>query len=168
MRRIANTMSEFRRQLTESANRRTKSLGAVASSASKQAKTEYRTGGYTIVELITAMTVGVIIMGSAFLILVSQLHLSQRGRDLVLMNSYVENKIESMRSKGYLGLSNGTTNIGSELPTELALPATGTMEITTSSTGLKKIDIDINYNDQGTNRVYLYTTYVGELGVGQY
>ena len=124
--------------------------------------------GFTIIELVTAMTVGIIIMGSAFLILVSQLHLSQRGRDLVLMNSYVENKIESLRSKGYSGINNGTANISDELPSELALPATGTLEITAPSTGLKKIDIDINYNDQGTNRVYSYTTYVGELGVGQY
>lgn len=124
--------------------------------------------GFTIVELIVAMVVGTIVVASASLIIISQVHLSQRGRDLIILNAYVENKIESLRSIGYLGLSDGTTDIAGELPAELNAPRSGTLQISPQSTGLKKIDVSISYNDQGANRIYSYSTFLGELGVGQY
>lgn len=114
------------------------------------------------------MVVGAIMMGSAILILTSGQRLAQRHRDLVVANAYVEQKIEALRSTGFLGLSSGTTDVTSEMPTELKLPRSGSLQIATPSSGLKKIDMSITYNDQGTSRTYTYTTYIGELGVGQY
>lgn len=136
--------------------------------------TKYKSGsghkdkGFTIVEIIVAITIGAITIGSAFLILTSQLHLSQRARDLTVVNAYVENKVESLRSLGFLGLSDGSTNVSSELPSELSSPRSGTVQISSFSSSIKKVDVTVNYNDQGTNRTYSYTTYIGELGVGQY
>ena len=124
--------------------------------------------GFTIVESIVAMIVGAIMIGSATLILTSGQRLSQRHRDLVIANAFVEQKVEALRSLGFLGLSDGTTNITSEMPSELNSPRSGSLQISTPSGGLKKIDLSITYNDQGTNRTYAYTTYIGELGVGQY
>lgn len=124
--------------------------------------------GFTIVELAVAIVVGAIIVGSAATIVVSHIHLSQRGRDLVVLNSYVENKIESVRSAGFSTLSNGSTSLSSELPPELSPPRSGTVTISDQSTGIKRVDISITYNDRGQSRTYSYVTYVGELGVGQY
>jgi type II secretory pathway pseudopilin PulG len=124
--------------------------------------------GLTIVELIVAIVVGSIIVGGVSLIVGSQVHLSQRGRDLVIANAYAEQKIESLRSAGYLGLTDGTTDVSGELPTELNNPRNGSLVISSPSAGIKKVDLTINYNDQGSSRTYLYTTFVGELGVGQY
>jgi len=125
-------------------------------------------GGFTIVELIVAIVVGSIVCSAAIMLVVSHLHLSQQSRDIVLANAYVENKVESLRSIGYSGLSDGTTDLTSDLPTELNSPRSGSQVITSQSDGLKKVVISITYNDQGTNRTYSYSTYIGELGVGQY
>jgi len=125
-------------------------------------------GGFTIVELIVAIVVGSIICSAAIMLVVSHLHLSQQSRDIVLANAFVENKVESLRSIGYSGLSDGTTDITSELPTELNQPKSGSQVITSESDGLKRVVISVTYNDQGANRTYSYTTFVGELGVGQY
>ena len=124
--------------------------------------------GFTIVELIVATIVGSIIVGGVSLIIASQVHLSQRGRDLVIANAYVEHKIEALRSIGFLGLTDGSTSITTELPVELNSPRSGTLQISSFSSAIKKVDISLTYNDQGINRTYSYTTYVGELGVGQY
>lgn len=124
--------------------------------------------GFTIAELVIGIAVGAIIVSSATLLLTSHLHLSQRSRDLVIANSFVEHKVESLRSIGFLGLANATTDITSEMPSELSTPRSGTLQISAQSTAVKKIDISLTYNDQGATRTYTYTTYVGELGVGQY
>lgn len=127
-----------------------------------------KSDGFTIVELLVAIIVGAIIIGAATGIIVSQTHISQRGRDLIIANAYLENRIESLRSAGFAALSIGTTDITSDLPIELNSPRNGNIVITSQSSAVKKILINISYNDQGTSRSYSYTTYIGELGVGQY
>lgn len=124
--------------------------------------------GFTIIELIVAIAISSIIVSGASLIIGSQIHLSQRGRDLVLSNAFAEKKVESLRSVGFLGLSNGTTDITAELPTELNTPRSSSLVISSYSSATKKVVLTLTYNDQGTARTYTYTTFVGELGVGQY
>ncbi|HLB66368.1 MAG TPA: prepilin-type N-terminal cleavage/methylation domain-containing protein [Candidatus Saccharimonadales bacterium] len=124
--------------------------------------------GFTLVELLMAIIVGAIFAGGANLIIVQQSHLSQRGRDLVLANSFVEGKIESLRSIGFGGLNTGSTDITTELPDDLKAPHSGSLEITNFSSSIKKAVLSLTYNDQGSARSYSYTTYIGELGVGQY
>lgn len=127
-----------------------------------------RPEGFTIVELIVGVVVGSLIVGGVSLIIANQVHLAQRGRDLVITNAFVERKVESLRSIGFLGLSNGITDITNELPNELNPPKSAHQQISTFSTAVKKVDISVTYNDQGASRTYTYTTYIGELGVGQY
>ena|SRR3989344_349773 len=128
--------------------------------------------GLTIVELIVTMLVGAILITSAILLYTSAGRISQRHRDVVVANAFVEKKVEALRSAGYLSLTDGTTDITSEMPAELQTPRSGSLQISPAvigaTTGLKKIDITLTYNDQGTSRTYDYTTYIGELGVGQY
>lgn len=123
--------------------------------------------GFSTVELIVASILAAIIMASASLIIGNYSHLSTRSRNLVLANSFVEAKVEALRSVGYNGLTNGTTDISNELPVELSTPRSGSLEISAPAGGLKQVDIDITYSDQGTARSYSYRTYIGELGVGQ-
>ena len=123
--------------------------------------------GFSIVELILAIVVGVGFIAGMDVIVNDYLHLGQNSRNLILANSYVEGKIEALRSTGYNGLSNGTTDLASELPSQLSSPRSGSMIISSPSSGLKQVDISVTYTDQGANRTYSYRTYVGELGVGQ-
>ncbi len=86
---------------------------------------------------------------------------------MVVANSYAESKIEALRSAGYLSLADGTTDITSELPDELN-QASGSLVISSYNTAIKQAVLTINYNQQGNDQTYTYTTYIGELGVGQY
>lgn len=106
-------------------------------------------------------------MASASLIIGNYSHLGGKGRNLVLSNSFIEGKIEALRSIGYNGLSDGTTDIAGELPSELSQPRSASLQISSPGAGLKQIDVTITYSDQGTNRSYSYRTFIGELGVGQ-
>lgn len=124
--------------------------------------------GFTIVELLVAIAVAAIFAGSASLIINEQSHIGQLSRDLLVENSYISGKVESLRSAGYNSLTNGTTIITTELPAELKSPRSGSMHVSDQSSGLKRVLFTISYNDQGTQRTYNYTTYIGELGVGQY
>jgi prepilin-type N-terminal cleavage/methylation domain-containing protein len=122
--------------------------------------------GFTIVELLVAIIVGVMFTMGANEIISSYSRIATSTRNLIEANSYAESKIESLRSIGYNGLYNGTTDIGGELPAELH-SGSGSLQISTPSAGLKKIDLSLSYRDNGTAKSYSYTTSIGELGVGQ-
>lgn len=124
--------------------------------------------GFTLVELMVTLIVGAILITGLHSIVTSQTYITERSRDLVIANSYVEAKVEALRSLGYSGLVNGTTDITSELPVELNSPRTASQVVTTQSVAIKKIVINLTYNEQGTQRSHSYTTLIGELGVGQY
>ena len=124
--------------------------------------------GYTLVEILVTIVVGAILVTSISLVVSNQSFLAQRGRDVTIANSYAENKVEEIRSVGYLGLTDGTSNITSELPSELGNPKSATLVISTVTTGIKKAVLTITYNEQGASRTSSYTTLIGELGVGQY
>lgn len=126
-----------------------------------------KSAGFSIVELILAIIVGAVLFLAINVITTDYLHLGQRSRNLVLANSFTEGKVEALRNIGYSGLTTGTTDISSELPADLQSPKSASLQISDSSSGLKKVDITVNYTDQTITRTYSYSTYIGELGVGK-
>jgi prepilin-type N-terminal cleavage/methylation domain-containing protein len=124
--------------------------------------------GFTLIELLVSIIVGAILVGSVNTVYTNQLALSQQTRDTVLANAFAESKIEALRSKGYLGVNNGTSNITSEMPSELQSPRSATLAVSTQSTSVKKVLLTITYLSSGRSQTFTYTTYLGELGVGQY
>ena len=118
-------------------------------------------------ELLVTMAVAAIVIGSLSQVVTSYVHVAQRGRYLNLANSYVEAKIESLRNAGFNSLSDGTTNVSAELSSQLPPVRSASLVISTPSAGLKQIDLTVSYNDQAQNNSISYTTYIGELGVGQ-
>lgn len=122
--------------------------------------------GFTVVELIVAIIVGVIFISSLNLAVNNYTNLGARGRHLVLANSYAEAKVEGLRNSGYNAIGLGTSSLTSELPAQLP-GRNGSMTISQPQSGIKQIDLTISYNDLGNNRTYTYRTYIGELGVGQ-
>ncbi len=130
-------------------------------------KTYRSSDGFTIVELLVSIAVAAIVTASLSQVVTSYVHVAQRGRYLNLANSYAEAKVESLRNTGYNGLSLGTTNISSELPSQLPLTRSASLTISSGPAGIKQADLTVSYKDQGQINTYVYTTYVGELGVGQ-
>ncbi len=123
--------------------------------------------GFTIVELIITLLVGASFVAAMSNVFTTQTYIAQRGRDSVIANAYAESKFEALRSKGFLGLSDGTTDVTSELPSELNTPHSGSLTISSYNSAIKKVDLTINYNAQGQTKTFSYTSYIGELGVGQ-
>lgn len=135
----------------------------------KQVKIKHNNqAGFTIVELLVSVIVVVILVAGINAIYLTHLTESHRVRNLILVNSFAENKIESLRSGGFLSISDETTDISNELPSDLWSPHSATLQITSAESGLKDIYLTITYNDNGTNKIFNYQTYLGELGVGQY
>lgn len=124
--------------------------------------------GFTLVEILMTMFAAGILISGVHIAYVAQTSTSARARDAVIANSYAEGKIEALRSKGFLGLTDGTTNLTSDLPTELKAPRSASVVISSQSASVKRVLLTVTYSDRGTPRTYQYTTYVGELGVGQY
>ncbi len=124
--------------------------------------------GFTIVELLVSMLVVTILVVSINSIYLTHLAQSHKARSLMLANSFVENKIEALRSAGFLSIVDGTTDISNELPSDLYAPKSASLQISSAESGLKSAVVSITYNENGAPRTYSYQTYVGELGVGQY
>jgi hypothetical protein len=122
--------------------------------------------GFSIVELILAIVVGVTFLSSMNLVTDNYTNLGKRSRNLVLVNSYAEAKVEGLRNSGYNAINTGTSSLSSELPSQLP-GRSGTMTVSQPFGGIKRIDLSISYKDGTINRAYSYRTYIGELGVGQ-
>lgn len=127
-----------------------------------------RTSGFTITELLVTIAVFAILV-PVFAGIVGMLDgLNDRARDLANINALVENKVESLRSISFVGISNGTTDFTAELPATISTPRSAQYTISSVTTALKQVDLTVTYNDRGTARTLTYKTYIGELGVGQY
>ena len=123
--------------------------------------------GFSIVELILSITIGVLFITSLTQITNNYVSLGQKSRNVILSNSYVEGKVETLRNIGYNGINVGTTDLSSELPAQLPTPRSANMTISSPSSGLKQASISVTYNDKGKTQTYSYTTYIGELSVVQ-
>lgn len=123
--------------------------------------------GFTIVEVLVALAVGGIMIGTLSRVVSGYTLVAQRGRHLNNANAFVEAKVEEIRNNGYNSLPLGTTDLTSQLPSKLPPSRSGAMTVSSSITGLKQIDINVSYKDQGQVASQAYTTYIGELGVGQ-
>lgn len=128
---------------------------------------EEETSGFSIVELILSIVIGVIFITAVTQFVNNYVSLGQKSRNTILANSYVEGRVEALRNIGYNGINTGTTDLSAELPAQLPTPRSAQMIVSTPSTGLKQVDISVTYNDKGKNQTYSYTTYVGELSVIQ-
>ena len=126
-----------------------------------------KSGGFTVVELL----IGVVLTGLSvitFSILINSLNvLNDQARDLTIANGIIEEKIEDLRSQGFVALNDGTNDFTSELPGDFASPKSATYTISTVQPGLKSIKLDINYATSGKDQELDFTTYISELGLSQ-
>lgn len=126
--------------------------------------------GLSVVEIIVAITLIAVCVPVITGAIIALDRLNDRAYETSLINALVENKVESLRSKGHSGVPNGTVDFSSELPATLATPKAANYTVSDGSLGpsIKNVDITVSYNDNGATRQLTYRTYLGELGVGQY
>ncbi len=126
-----------------------------------------KSGGFTVIELLVALAVFAAVVPAIASGVSSLIVLNNRARDLSIANLMAESKAEELRSLGFNGLTVGTTDISSDLPSLLASPKSANYTVTNPSAGSKVILISITYKDYNKTRVLNYQTIVSELGVGQ-
>ncbi len=127
-----------------------------------------KTAGFTIIELVVTIALLAIAVPVVVGLITNLGAINDRSSDLATVHALVENKVESLRSISFTGLTNGTTDFTSELSSSIGKPRSASYTISTVSTALKQVDVTVSYNDHGSTRTLRYRTYIGELGVGQY
>lgn len=133
--------------------------------------------GFTLVEIIVTIAVFAVILPAVVGMTISLTTINDRARELATTNAIAQNKIEELRSKGFIAVDLGTETFTSELPSTLN-DATAEYVVSEhdpdgaggaeSDPSLKEVLITIEYDDHGETRTLNYKTYLGELGVGQY
>lgn len=124
--------------------------------------------GFTVLEVVVTIAIAGFILVSVIAMINSLNVINDRARDLTLANALAENKVEGLRSIGFSGLVDETVDFTDELPNVLAAPRQAQYVVSSPSAGLKQVEVEITYNDYGSQRNIEYRTYIGELGVGQY
>jgi type II secretory pathway pseudopilin PulG len=124
--------------------------------------------GFTVVELLIAIGLFGMVVPSIILGVLSLNQINDRAKDLTHANIIAENKIETLRSAGYNSLVVGSTvDFVSELPDTFTSPKSAGYTVTEPETGLRRVDIAIQYTDHSISRTLNYSSIISELGVSQ-
>ena len=125
--------------------------------------------GFTITEIIVGLVVLPVFLYSIGLVVNSTGALNDRSKDLTIAHGLAEEKIEALRSGSFVNLpaDGSTIDFEPELPLSLNRPRTAEYTITDVSPSLKQVDILIEYRVGTGTETLNYSSFIGELGVGQ-
>jgi len=126
-----------------------------------------RTNGFTVLEVLIGIGLFGIIMPSILLSVVQVNRLNDKAKDLTQANILAEQKMETLRSAGFNALNIATVDFTNELSQSFTEPRSATYTVTSPYSGIKEIEVVIQYNDQGQTRTLSYKSLIGELGVAQ-
>lgn len=126
-----------------------------------------KANGFTVIEVLIGIGLFALIVPSIILSIVSLNQLNDRAADLTYANIIAENKIESLRSAGYNSLVDGSYDFTTDLIPTFTAPRQAKYVITTPENGIKIIEVNIEYTQQGVLRELQYKSLISELGVAQ-
>jgi type II secretory pathway pseudopilin PulG len=124
--------------------------------------------GFTIPELM----VTIVFMGFAF-IGVTELYLSiQRVQEETaytqIASHAAQTEIESLRNDNYNSLTVGqNVDFSSALPSNLPQPRSGTVVVSSPTSGLIRVDATVSYTDHGTQHQVELSSLIGIIGISQ-
>lgn len=124
--------------------------------------------GFTLVELIVATAmVGIMVIGITNLFIAVDTT-QRRTQRLEAATRAGEQQIESLRNAHYNSLTPGSSlNFTADLPSELAEPRSGIVNITEPSEGVRRLDVRITYHDGSVDREVNLSAVIGNIGIGQ-
>jgi prepilin-type N-terminal cleavage/methylation domain-containing protein len=171
-RRISNTLSELRTQLTPQF---AKSIVRIPDSARKQGNAACVPGGFTVVELlVTLLVVGVVFL--AFTTTFAGVeNISKKGGDVALASQHALAKLESYENLNFNSLPatspsgslQQVEDFSSSLPTVLEQPRVGKVYINTVSNTLKQVDVQVTFGSGASQRFIEYVTMIQKNGIGR-
>lgn len=127
-------------------------------------KQSFEESGFSLVELIVSIVLfGIVVLVVGQLINVLT-QMNDDTNDRMIASTTVQNKIESLRSKGFMGVPVGTVDFSNELPNTLPTPRSASYTVQQVLPPTKSITITLTY----AGKAHTYKTFIGELGVAQY
>lgn len=123
--------------------------------------------GFTIIELIIAIALFVVIVPAVAGMISTAGFVNKKSVDYAIINNLAEEKIESLRGKGYANLIDGTTDFVNELPITLSPPNAASYTISSESADVKKVILTISYTTQGQLKTFHFTSFISKNGLGQ-
>jgi len=123
--------------------------------------------GFTVIEVLMGIGVFALVVPSIILAIVSLNQLNDRAADLTYANVIAERKIESIRSAGFNSLVDGSYDFTNELTPTFTSPRQAFYVVSSPENGIKEIEVNIEYTQQGTLRELQYRSLISELGVAQ-
>lgn len=122
--------------------------------------------GFTLIELVVAMTVISIMILSISDLFIS---ISKSQRQTAVIEAATRagtEKIESLRNSSYITLTPGTTiNFTSELPDTIPTPRSALITVTEPVADLRKLDVVITVPYAATTREVRLTAVLGGIGI---
>lgn len=126
-----------------------------------------KANGFTVIEVLIGIGIFAVVAPSIIFAIVSLNQLNDRAADLTFANVLAEKKIESLRSAGYNSLVDGSYDFTGELTPTFTAPRQANYIVTTPESGIKEIEVNIEYTQEGTLRQLQYRSLISELGVAQ-
>lgn len=124
--------------------------------------------GFTLIELIVAITVTGLILGGIVNVYIGIQTMQRKTYHMELATRAGERQIESLRNSHYASLEPGVPiDFTDELPSDLASPKTGTVDVTEPSDGLRRVDITITYKDGSSTQTIKQSSLIGVIGIAQ-
>ena len=131
--------------------------------------------GFTLIELIVTIAVIGILLPVVIMFLNAINSMNGKANTLSAVNAYVENRIEGFRSAGFQSVpvtAGPVAFTGADaLPEGIPKPNSATYEVTLpdpANPSVKEVVISVTFRSFDSSETRRYTTYIGELGVGQY
>lgn len=124
--------------------------------------------GFTLAELmITLIVVGIVVSSVAMLL--GAIQRSQRQTAFTeSATRAAQRQIEILRNNQFNQLTPGVDlNFTNDLPTNLPSPKSGVVVVSEPSSGLKRVDVTVTYQDGGQQRSVQLSSLIGVLGITQ-
>lgn len=123
--------------------------------------------GFTLVELTVSLLVIGIVVGAIFTLFTSIQSTQQRTAYMESATRAAQRQMESLRNNNYNNLNTGQTlTFTNQLPPNLK-QSSGTVAVSEPTSGLKRIDVSVKYNDGSRNQEVRLSSLVGILGITQ-
>lgn len=124
--------------------------------------------GFTLVELLVAIVViGFMVVGVTSLYITLE-NTQNRTKMMETATRAGEKKIEELRNGHYNSLENGSViDFTDELDPSLHEPRSATVDVSEQTEGVKRVDVNITYNDGKSSKEIELSSLIGILGIGQ-
>ncbi len=130
--------------------------------------------GFSIIELMVTLFVLGTVLTSVLSMFAQVDYITDRARELLLAHTSAFEKLQTYENKSFTSIIPGSSgssyqveDFSASLPSNLTGPKTARVYVKSISPTLKRVDVQVAYQDRRVQRILNYTTMVQESGLGR-